>query len=394
MSNYSNVLKYYMDREFNPVPIELKTKSQWDAHLAKRVNLLQNHLSIPVNLLRGKDVLEVGCNSGENALVLAHYGANLTLAEPNNQVYPRLHNNFKSFGLENQINKIIDKGLDDLELDKKYDLVVAEGFLNTMKNKDHLLVKLIKLCKDDGFLIINYDDRFGGYPELLKSCILKKICHLKKIDYRGPESFKYSKILFEKSFNKLQTSRPFHAWWEDQLVNPYASCIWSLQEILEIAEKHNFFNFSNSPAFSHHNMYKWYKNICDIRESKELLLNNWRSAFTYFITGKNTAWHNLVSVTEDEVQEFYEITLAMAEFLANDECHSFKFSYPESIIKILAKQNTTYHSSLSKEIDQLYISLQNDSANNIIKNYKDSAILNDTWGTLLHYVCLKKELIE
>ena len=44
------------------------------------------------------------------------------------------NHNFNKFGLDNQIKKIINKGLDDLVLDKKYDLVIAEGFLNTMKN--------------------------------------------------------------------------------------------------------------------------------------------------------------------------------------------------------------------------------------------------------------------
>ena len=53
---------------------------------------------------------------------------------------------------------------------------------------------------------------------------------------------------FGCAFDKLNTSRPFKAWWEDQLVNPFASCIWSLDEIIQIAEKQNFFCYSNSPV--------------------------------------------------------------------------------------------------------------------------------------------------
>ena len=79
---------------FNPVPISVEDSAIWQSHWAKRINLYQRHLRIPFSLLRNRSVLEIGCNSGENALVLASVGANLTLIEPNDQVRPRIETIF------------------------------------------------------------------------------------------------------------------------------------------------------------------------------------------------------------------------------------------------------------------------------------------------------------
>ena len=104
---------YYQENQFNPVPIALETPQSWQNHLAKRHCLYEQHLGIPLGLLADKSILEFGCNSGENALVLAHYGAKLTLVEPNRQVLPRLQALFERYGLSKQIVSIHNVGIDD-----------------------------------------------------------------------------------------------------------------------------------------------------------------------------------------------------------------------------------------------------------------------------------------
>ena len=78
-----SLLEYYRKNVFNPVPISVEDHKIWNAHVAKRRNLYERHLGIPLPLLRDRSVIEFGCNSGENSLVLAMHGANLTLVEPN-----------------------------------------------------------------------------------------------------------------------------------------------------------------------------------------------------------------------------------------------------------------------------------------------------------------------
>ena len=88
------VLKYYIKEKFNPVPITFSSKKNIETHYEKRINLLENHLKIPLTLLKGKDVLEFGCNGGENACVLASYGANVYLVEPNKKMHNLIKRNF------------------------------------------------------------------------------------------------------------------------------------------------------------------------------------------------------------------------------------------------------------------------------------------------------------
>ena len=97
------LLNYYQNDNFNPVLIVVENESIWKNHFAKRCNLYERHLGVPLSLLRDSSVLEFGCNSGENALVLASVGANLTLVEPNRQVLLRLKMLFEKFNLEKRI---------------------------------------------------------------------------------------------------------------------------------------------------------------------------------------------------------------------------------------------------------------------------------------------------
>src|SRR5258708_38256004 len=160
-SNYFSLLSYYQAHQFNPVLIPLETKQQWQSHTQKRQNLYERFLSIPLSLLRGRSVIEFGCNSGENALVLAASGANLTLVEPNNQVLPRLQELFARFGLTRQIVRLANETFESFQTDQQFDLVIAEGFLYTLPNRQQLLAKLAKLVSPGGLLVISFNDRYG-----------------------------------------------------------------------------------------------------------------------------------------------------------------------------------------------------------------------------------------
>ena len=94
------VLKYYTNQKFNPVPITFYNKKNIKVHYQKRENLLENHLKIPLFLLEGKNVLEFGCNGGENACVLASYGSNIYLVEPNDQMHSLIIKNFKLYTIK------------------------------------------------------------------------------------------------------------------------------------------------------------------------------------------------------------------------------------------------------------------------------------------------------
>jgi len=385
-----SVLNYYKSREFNPVPISLDTEKKWILHRKKRINLLQNHLCIPLHLLKDKHVLEFGCNSGENALVLADFGARLTLVEPNEQVIPRLKANFKAMNLEKQIHELSITGIEDYKIKESFDLVIAEGFLNTIRNRDELLEMLLGMCKKGGMVIINYDDRYGGYFELLKSCVLKTAWHSDSIGFRSQSSLILAKQLFHKSFDLLNTSRPFEAWWEDQLVNPFASCIWSLDEILKIAEKLNFSCYSNSPVLKNPNLFQWYKDVADASDQNSRIMQFWRESFAYILSGENDQWCNFIPAEKNVIQTLFDHTSTLANYIADDNAKEFTISFPSEIKKFFNSQVSQYFHTLSDELENLYSVLNHSSSKEIIEQYTNSSTLQKTWGTVLHYVCLMK----
>ena len=89
-----SVLKYYKENKFNPVPIKFSNINNINNHFKKRINLLENHLNINLHFLQNKDILEFGCNGGENACLLAQYGANLYLVEPHQRIHQLIKKNF------------------------------------------------------------------------------------------------------------------------------------------------------------------------------------------------------------------------------------------------------------------------------------------------------------
>ena len=143
--------------------------------------------------------------------------------EPNKNIHSLINNNFKKINCYKSLKKLSMYDLNNFNVKKKFDFVIAEGFLNTLEKRNQLFSKLTNFMKSKSFLILNYDDIYGGIFELLKSYILLCLCKKLNYDRYSENSLLLSKNLFEKEFNKINTSRSFYAWWLDQLVNPYAA---------------------------------------------------------------------------------------------------------------------------------------------------------------------------
>ena len=284
------VLKYYIEEKFNPVPITFSSKKKIEAHYEKRINLVENHLKIPLTLLKGKDVLEFGCNGGENACVLASYGANVYLVEPNKKMHDLIKSNFKKIKKLNNLKLLSEDSLEVFKNKKKFDLVIVEGFLNTLKKRNEYFKKTSNFLKPKGILIINYDDSYGVIFEFLKSIILLKACKLNGINFRKNDSLKIAKKFFEKEFSKLNKSRNFPSWWKDQLVNPYASKTWKLKDILKLSNSSNLYMYSTSPIFDKSSHFQWYKNLFLIgkkaSDKNSYILESWKSNFLSFLFNK------------------------------------------------------------------------------------------------------------
>jgi len=77
------LFNYYERQDVLPTFGNFKSAAELEAYAGLRRELFSDKLVLPPRLFRDADVLEFGPDSGENALVFAGWGANMTLAEPN-----------------------------------------------------------------------------------------------------------------------------------------------------------------------------------------------------------------------------------------------------------------------------------------------------------------------
>lgn len=388
-SFYASVLDYYRVNGFNPVYIPLENEQQWKTHAAKRYNLYQRHLSIPLAWLRNRSVIEFGCNSGENALVLAAYGANLILVEPNAQVLPRLETLFRQYDLEQQISLIVNEDIDTFRDNNKYDLVIAEGFLYTLPNRDDLLQKLIRLMTPGGLVIISFNDRYGCLLEITRQLLLARICSLNGIqDIQSEASLALAKRLYADDFGKLSSSRSFEVWWKDTLVNPFVSFsyLWSYPELFSLLEIADAEFYSSSPSWSTIEQHRWYKSLSTAKERRSALLENWAKEFPYFLTGIPLAQLQHAAPSNRLLAQIESWISQLSSFLQTG-CDIGKLTYPHALDEYLSNLNEPAIRLFNSDMKTLYEALQGDDPARLMEAYHASSLRN-LWGVPYHYLCI------
>ena len=396
---YKSLLDYYNIKKINPVPINIYSKKKFKHHFLKRANLIENHLKIPLNSISCKSILDIGCNTGENSIVLAHLDANLTLVEASKNAIKKCLLNFKKFNLLKKIKSVKNLSIENYNTNKKFDIIIAEGFLNTLDNREKILEKLFSFLKKDGKIIINFDCLYGGFLELYKSCLFLRICKLKKIDLHSKSALKLAKKLFLKSFKQLNPSRNFEAWFKDQLVNPYAAYVWSYEDLLKIANKNNMICFSTSPDLYKIYQQVWYKDINYSSSTKKInsnFIKSWEKNFFYIMTGKKQiiSKDNFFNFSGKKYKNFFYIknslrdsSLAMSKYIKNYPNYEINTNF------MFLKENFFYQKSNinnKKLFNEMFsnMNLLNSTKdyNKLIQSFLKSKILQYSWGTLLHYV--------
>lgn len=392
MANES-LLQYYQDYNINPAPIALENEAAWKSHFAKRFNLYQRHLGIPLSLLRGRSVLEFGCNSGENSLVLASFGANLTLVEPNQQVLPRLKVLFKKFGFEKQIIALFQKDIDSFSPNELFDVVIVEGFLFSLPNRDKLIRKIAHLLAPYGLAVISFNDRYGCLLELTKRMLLWRICRLAKVDdVHSEASLKFARKLYGEDFERLDASRPFEVWWKDMLVNPLFkfSTLWSYQEILPLIEEAGCEFYSSSPKWTAVEHLSWYKNVQDRKNRHRRLLEDWADRFYFFLTGIPVGQETIESATSEVVKSVSDLAGQISEYTKDPTSSIELVKYPPLLDRYLKEAKDSRISRFNSEMRRLYDAVRSAELDDLLTTYKTSKLLRKLWGAPFHYICFVK----
>ena len=219
------------------------------------------------------------------------------------------------------------------------------------------------------------------------------LCLCKKLNYDrySENSLLLSKNLFEKEFNKINTSRSFYAWWLDQLVNPYAAKTWSIKDLIKIADKHKLTLYSTSPIFFDGNNLKWYKDLksysASSKKNNSLFYKSWRNNFLSVIFGREEK--KISNLDKNKIIKIKKFSIEISKFINNPNSKNNILSLSKEFIDFLKNSNKA---NLATEI-KILLKIINSAtkAEKIIKYYKNTKYLKYCWGSLLHYVAFVKE---
>jgi SAM-dependent methyltransferase len=386
------LLEYYQSNDINPVPIDVSSADGWEAQVAKRVNLYR-HLGVHVPLLAGQSVLEFGCNSGENSLVLASHDAKVNLVEPNHKVLPRLRELYAKAGLAGSIESLTVSGLMDFTSDRAFPLVLAEGFVNVLEDRDAALGHVCSFLQPGGMGVISFDDRYGYFIEMVRIAVFRRLLLLSGIaDVLSQEALKAAQALFLEDYGKIPASRPFSAWFEDSLANVFVSWkyLWSFPEIIPILEQSGCEVVSTSPRWIEADRHTWYKKLAGTADWHGSVLDDWRRDFGFFVTGRSGALGG--EMGQALVEDYARLIEATSDFAFFMTEESVAPELPQSVREGFAASADQQMVQLGRELEAIYAALkQMRDGQELCRLYLSSAMLRQTWGSAYHYVSFTRK---
>lgn len=247
-------LEYYGEHHISPVNQNIK---DIEIHYERRRKLYRQ-CGIPIMTFKNKEILEVGPGGGMNTLAFFHWGIkHADLIEPNPKGREDMHALFEEQGVQFEKYEVFHCGIEEYQSDKKYDVIIAEGFLQHVSNQQEIINKLKKLVADDGIIVITCTDHVCWFVERMKRMLsLSLVKDIEKYE----DKVEYLSKLFEPQLAKLRgVSRTAKDYVQDNILNPV-----TLLNELSLAQAINFLNEGYHVLGSSPRMftdYSWYKDI-------------------------------------------------------------------------------------------------------------------------------------
>ena len=252
------LFNYYERQDVLPTFGNFKSSAELEAYASQRRELFSDKLVLPPRLFRNAEVLEFGPDSGENALVFAGWGANMTLAEPNRLAHTKIQAYFAHFDLTERLRELVLADVEGFRHDRGFDIIDAEGFIYTVQPTETWLGIFHRLLNPDGYGVVSYYERYGGFFELALKAI-----HAAGKALTGRPALETAKLLFEPKWNSIPHTRSFESWLMDVLENPFVRYRYFLDAaaLCTAAHEQGFDIHSAWPAYRDSLDVYWHKKV-------------------------------------------------------------------------------------------------------------------------------------
>jgi Methyltransferase domain len=266
-----NMFDYYREQAVLPTYGRFQSAEDLQAHERSRRSLFTNRLHLPCQIFSDAQLIEFGPDSGENSLVFALWGAWCTLVEPNPKALPVIEEYFQRFNLKDKLVGLVPSDLKTLAeapdfSARLFDLVVAEGFIYTVKPESLWIEFFSRLVSPDGFVILFYEEAYGSVVE-----ILSKVIHHNLVRLTGLSSLEVAERTFKTKWDSIAHKRSMRSWVMDVLDNPFVRLRYFLEPYTLCAQMRTagFSLYSAWPPYKDGLSVEWFKKTATPEEELE-----------------------------------------------------------------------------------------------------------------------------
>jgi len=380
---------YYAENNLTPSRSSIEDPSIFQRHWQIRTHLYQDLLAVPLAFLQGKSVLEIGCGTGEAAIVPAILGADMTLIDANCTVESRIDNLFDYFEIKQRIRSKFFQPFEEYNTPENFSMITAEGFLFTLANRDQLLRKICSLLAKGGIAVVSFPDRFGSFFEFIKKTVLWRVYQISKIDdIHSLAALDLAHQLFLKNFETLSSTRNFETWWMDCLVSPFLTWndCWAYDEILQIVSSENCIFHASTPRIYEPPHLTWYKQVQSPEEQLQAVLTSYGSRKFDLMFG-NALQIKASGDVEKLSSEFSNLIRQLSYYF-----QTLKNPFPPVNFPTIANlaQKCGILDPVLDELVVLFNTLPSEDAKKIISTYNELCLVNKRWGCSYQYLAFRK----
>lgn len=275
-------------------------------------------------LFENAEIIEVGPGSGYNTLAFFEWGAkHIDLVEANPQGLKDMQQLFTNRVIEKERFEVYPCYIEEFYSEKKYDIVIAESFLQFLKNQQEVIECLKNRVAIGGTIVITCSDEIYFFVEQMKR--LLAWAFVRDID----QYEKKVKVLAEQFAPQLASlrgvSRSPEEWVQDQLLNDAGinGCSLSIENAIKYFGD-EFDILGGSP-----NMftdYSWYKDI--YYDYKYDYLKQFKKKnINLMLANMNEE----IEISEQQNMELAQITKKIKEFAVKYE-KSYEYFWIEEIL--------------------------------------------------------------